>query len=250
MKKLYKYFLTTRKDLKALLLIAFITYFLIELLLNRYTELFDGGFEIGQFFSNLSISYISAFIFYFIVVQIKTQKDKENVNEWIGHKVYSIITDAHLFIQPFQEIKDKMAKFEDLKQQDLMELLNSVERTSKQAPLIINGNNASWLEWYEFLKKSTEESIKEIFVRYSHLDSKLIKNLSRIENSLFFKQWNLLYLDNNIKSFGLYEFQIRSYLKLIYELQKYADQNLKEYKNLTTSFIGWTPQRTSESSKI
>ena len=73
MNKLFKYFLTTRKDLKILLLIAIVAYFVIELWLKRYEELFDGGYEIGQFFSMLSISYISAFIFYFIVVHIKSR---------------------------------------------------------------------------------------------------------------------------------------------------------------------------------
>jgi hypothetical protein len=238
MKKLFKYLLTTRTDLKILLSIAICTYFIIELLLKRYNELFDGGYEIGQFFSNLSISYISAFIFYFIVVHIKSQKDKENVNEWVGHKVYSIITSAHLFIQPLQQLENKKARYEELKESDLSKLLRSVVRTAPQAPYIINDNRASWLEWYEYLKKSTEKSIKEIFVRYLHLDTELIKLLSRIENSLFFYQWDLLYSLEHDVTFGIYEFQIKTYMKLIKELEEYADNNFKEFKYRTSEFIG------------
>lgn len=235
MKKLIKYFLATRKDLKILLLIAISIHFIIELLLKRYNELFDGGYEIGQFFSNLSISYISAFIFYFIVVQIKEQNDKENVNEWVGHKAYSIITSAHLFIQPFQQVENKKARFKDLKEDDLPMLLKSIVRSAPEAPYIVNGQNASWLEWDEYLRESTEESIKEIFVRYSHLDSELIKILSRIENSLFFDQWNSLYTTSYDQTFGIYELEIRTYLKLIKDLQIYAD---KKFQYSTGEFVG------------
>lgn len=239
MKKLFKYFLTTRKDLKILLLLAICIYFLIEFLLKRYTELFEGGYEVGQFFSKLSISYISAFIFYFIVVHIKSQRDKENIYEWVGPKVYSIITNAHLFIQSLQQIENKKARFVDLKEDDLPKLLNSIKRDAEQAPYLINGKNASWLEWYEYLKTSSIESIKEIFIRYSHLDSELIKILSRIENSLFFYQYNLLYDFEYDKTFGIYEFQIRAYLNLIKDLQNYADKNLKEFQNRKGEFLGY-----------
>ncbi|NVO11749.1 MAG: hypothetical protein HXX16_17450 [Bacteroidales bacterium] len=240
MRKLYKYFITARKDLKWLLLLSIVIYFTIEVVLIRYDELFTGASKIGQFFSKLSISYISAFIFYFIVVHIKSQKDKENIYEWVGHKAYSIITSAHLFIQPLMQINDKKAKFEDLKEKDLSKLLKSIDRTAKQAPYLINGENATWLEWYEYLRKSTEDSIKEILVRYSHLDSEFIKILSRIENSLFFYQWNLLYNFEYDKTFGIYEVQIQTYLKLIDDLQIYADSNFKKFQFRTSEFVGYT----------
>jgi hypothetical protein len=239
MRKLYKYFLSARKDLKWLLLLSILTYFLIELVLIRYDELFVGAYIIGQFFSKLSISYISAFVFYFIVVHIKAQKDKENVYEWVGHKAYSIITDAHLFIQPLMQINEKKAKFEDLKENELSQLLKSINRTAKQAPYIVNGENASWLEWYEYLKKSTEDSIDEILVRYAHLDSEFIKILSRIENSLFFYQWNLLYNFEYDKTFEIYKIQIQTYLRLINDLQVYADSNFKKFQFRTSEFVGY-----------
>ena len=238
MNKLYKYFIKVRKDLLFLLLISLCTYFLIEFWFINYDELFPGAHKVGRFFSNLSISYISAFIFYFIVVHVKSEKDKEDINEFVGIKVYSIITSSHLFIQPFLTKENRNARFENFDLQDLGKLLRSIERESKEAPYGRNNEIANWLEWYEYLRASTLDSIKCIFDRYQHVDTKLIKLITRIENSLFFSQWNLLYNFDFDKTFGLYEFQIKTYLKLISELKDYAEVNLKEYQSVRSEFLG------------
>lgn len=238
MKKIFKYFLTVNRSLLFGLVGALFIYFLIELVLNNYSELFPGAHTVGQLFSILSISYIASFIFYFIVVHIKSEEDKENINEYVGYKVYSIITSAHLFIQPLQQTKDKKAKFEDLDLANLKTLLRSINRNSKDAPYIINDQNATWLQWFEYLKESTQSNIKEIFVRYNHLDSKLIRLVTRIENSMFFYQWDLLYNFQYDSTFGIYELQIKSYLTHIKELEEYAEKHFKKHQYTTHEFMG------------
>jgi hypothetical protein len=238
MQKLFKYYRRTRKDLKALLYIFIATYFLIEFVFNNYNEIFNGAHKLAVFFSDISISYISSFIFYFIVVQIKSEEDKANINELIGQKVYSIITSGHLLIQPFLVKKDKKANFEYLNRIQLRKLLSSFNKRDNEAPLSSNGKNKSWLEWYEYLKESTEEDFRIINVRYNLLDAELIKILSRIENSLFFYQFELLYNDVIGETFAMFEIQIFSYLNLIKELEVYADKNLSEFKYRKGDFVG------------
>lgn len=137
------------------------------------------------------------------------------------------------------QIENKKARFEDLELSKLRALLDSIEREAKDAPLIIDNQNGSWLEWFEYLKDSTNESLKEIFARYNHIDTNLIKILTRIENSMFFKQWEILRYNDYDKSFGVYHEQIKMYLVLIADLQKYFDENLKEYGSLTSEFMGY-----------
>jgi len=239
MPKIIKYFLKVRKDLLTILITAILTYFSIELWFNNYSEIFQGANKIGQFISKLSISYISAFIFYFIVVHIKNEKDKENINEYVGYKVYDILTSAHLFIQPFLQIENKKASFDDLEIIKLHTLLASIIRDSKDAPYIVNDKNGTWLDWWEYLKESTFKSFAHIYVRYNHIDTKLIKILTRMENSLFYTQWDMLYINEYDKTFGLYSTQIKMYLSHVKDLQDYADKNLSEYRNRTTEFMGY-----------
>ncbi|MGI4733771.1 MAG: hypothetical protein ACRYG7_01180, partial [Janthinobacterium lividum] len=212
----------------------------IELVFKNYREIFPGASKIGDLLSKLSTSYISSFIFYFIVVHTKSERDKENVNEFIGHNIYSIITCAHLFIQPLQQVKEEKARFENFDLQQLKRLLYSIKRNDKKAPLIIDNENATWLQWFEYLKGSIEENLRVIFLRYNHLDSKLIKILSRIEASIFFTQWNLLYDYGRDDTFAMYEFQIRTFLKHIKDLEEYANKNMKQYQYRSGEFMGTT----------
>jgi hypothetical protein len=238
LKKGLKYFSTVRKELLFLLLIAVITYVTIELVLNRYNGLFPGAHELGQLFSKLSVSYISAFIFYFVVVHTKAETDKENINEYVGHKVHVITASAHLLIQPLQQEVNPQARFEDFKLSDLHDLLKAIDRKDNHAPYVINGRRATWVEWFEYLKELTEKTIREIFIRYNHLDSELIKLLTRIEQSLFFRQWSLLYDFRDDSTFSVYEFQIRTYLNHINALEVYATKHFKSYQYMSNEFIG------------
>lgn len=240
MLKTFKHLKTIKKELIILLFTSLITYFLIEVVLMKFSEIFSGAYELGQFFSKISISYISAFIFYFIVIHIKSEKDKENINEWVGYKAHSIITDAHLFIQPLMQVDNKNARFKKLTKEELHLLLKSIKRRDKQAPYIVKDQKITWLEWFEKQKKSTQESIKEIFVRYPHLDSEFIKIITRIENSIFFYQWDLLYYTLPFdETFAIYEPQIQTYLQLIEELENYSEVNFKKNKYRISEFIGY-----------
>lgn len=241
MKSIYRYFLKVRRELKILLLISIAGYFFIEIFLSNYGEIFPGSEKVGVFFSRLSTAYISAFIFYFIVVHIKTERDKHNVNEFVGHEVYGIITAGHLLIQPFMEKKDKSARFEYLSTGDLSSLLRSIDRQASEAPYSINGKPGTWLQWYEHLKRQIEVHQKNILIRYSHLDSRLIKLLTRLEQSLFLAQWEKLYDFSYDRTFGTYYIQIKFFLDHLRELEKYADENLKQYQYLTGDFVGRMP---------
>lgn len=243
MPELLKYFLRVRRSLLLLLILAFVTYISIEFIFNNYTEIFKGANKIGQLFSKLSVSYISAFIFYFIVVHIKSESDKENVNEFIGQLVNDILTSAHLFVLPFVRIEKKDAHFKDVKTGELRTLLPKIQRMAHEAPYSINGKTTHWLDWWEYLKKSTFESIDEIFLRYNHVDTKLIKIITRIKHSSFFKQWNMLYTNEYDKTFGLYSEQIIMFLTHIHDLQEYADKYLDDYKHRTSQFMGYNRKK-------
>lgn len=85
---------SVRKDLGLIFIIALLTICVIDFLLIDIPELFNGGYKLGQIIYKLCLSYISAFIFYFLVVHIKQQKDKENLYSYVAKKVYMVIGSA------------------------------------------------------------------------------------------------------------------------------------------------------------
>ena len=65
--------------LNILLLLSIIIIFCNNVYFNDIPELFSKGNEIGNIFSNLSLAYISSFIFYLVVVKYQENTDKKNI---------------------------------------------------------------------------------------------------------------------------------------------------------------------------
>lgn len=234
MKKLYGYFKKVRIELKTLLLISIVGYFLI-VWLNIFPEIFTGANKVGDFFSKLCIAYTTSFIFYFVVVHIKAERDKENVGEYVAIKLSDIITVGHLYFEPFLNGK----RFEDLKPSDLTRsILDKVKRNEAgKGYTTLDGTPYTWLQIYEYHKKSTFEALDIIFRRYSHLDSKLIKLLSRIEDSMMYFQWQMLYNFPYDESFGMFQFQLQTYLLVIKELEEYTKKNYGKAEVIRGEFL-------------
>lgn len=234
MKSLLHYFKRTRKELRLLLFVSIAGYFLI-VFLNNFPQIFPGANKIGEFFSKLSMAYITSFVFYFIVVHIKNEKDKENINEFISIQLSEIITCGHLYFQPFigsEKYKDtNIITLPD-------EVFKSVNRFAPESFYTkSNGEKYTWIECYEFLKRDTLKAIDIIHRRYNHLDTKLIKLLSRIENSMLYYQWSLLYDREHSQTFELYSLQLKTYYVAIQELKKYADKNFKPAAQIRGEFM-------------
>lgn len=239
MKNIYKYFRSVRIELKIILAISFSIYLLIELVLRNFPPLFSNASSMADLISNLCASYISAFIFYFVVVHAKSEKDKENIYEYIGHEVYSIITNGHLFIQPLMQLSDPKARFYYPSSEELGLLLSSVNKYDTNAPISFeNGEKGNWIDWFEFLKRGILENINEILA-FNHMsDSELIKLIQRIKNCMFFTQYNLLYEDGFGITLSVLHTQIHYFLNNLQQLEDYADEHLKEYKYITGEFMG------------
>jgi len=136
--------------------------------------------------------------------------------------------------------KDSKAQFSYLSYNELGELMKLFNKYDREAPLQIADNTkANWIEWYAYLKESTQSNIKIIFTRYIHLDTKLINLLTKVENSFFVTQFHLMTDKDAPKELSMYCVQTSAYLKIIQDLEHYAEKNFKNQKNLKSSFYGF-----------
>ncbi len=66
-----------------------------ELLLDKTPELFRGGNKLRDIFSNLSLAYMSSYIFYWLIIVVKERKDKKNIYVSVCRSLGTIISHAH-----------------------------------------------------------------------------------------------------------------------------------------------------------
>ncbi|MDT0295828.1 hypothetical protein ACFQ3R_11520 [Mesonia ostreae] len=83
-----------------LLILAIVFIVLIKFVLADITEILDKGSEFGEIIYNLSLAYISSYIFYQIVVAIPQKRNEKNIHESTSFISYGIIHSGSRIVKP------------------------------------------------------------------------------------------------------------------------------------------------------
>lgn len=232
MKNLYKLILTLRKDLSILFMTCIITVCVIDFWLIHIPELFNGGAAFGVIADKLCLSYISAFIFYFLVVHTKQQKDKENMYAYVSNKVWHIIAYGTTIIREMAKASNVELKSNYPSEQELLEVCSKINPCS-DAPLLISfAANANWYQYFEYYRKMSSEDTQSIYGKMPFLDTKLIKHLADIEDTQWFSLVKAVSpIPIQFKNKNLLNFwsAIIEYLKSVKALQDYYNKKLLVY---------------------
>lgn len=235
LKRWFKYFTSVRIEINILLAVCLLNVVIIEFIFSNIPELFTGGTKITEIFERLCLSYISSYIFFFLVVHTKNQKDRENLYEYIAQKTYRIIGDAKNIIRTFTNKtninikKDEYPSLSDL--QEMCKLINPYD----QAPLILGqvGSYGTWLQYLNHFRIKTEENIAKIYLKMQFLDSDYLKLVIKIEDCTHFSAIKTL-IDIKINNTDLSSFAngLHQYFKCVKDLEEYAEQKFKDYKDI------------------
>ena len=233
MNKYWRCIKSIRQELLILFIIAFLTIILIDFWLIKVPQKFDGGAKIGSIVYRLCISYISAFIFYFLVVHLKNQKDKENIYSYISSKINSIVLDSKDLAQSMSIESDVKMEGTYPTEEELNSICKVINPHSK-APLIINrvSNYANWIQYLNYYKERSNKTTQKIYLKMHFLDSDLVNLLAKIEDCTYFESIGLMIKIMPIGNIDLLAFapELMKYFDLIKDLEKYYNEKLIDYK--------------------
>jgi len=224
---------TLRKDIAVLFAISICTIFCIEFIFKNIPEIFNGAAKIGEIVDKMCLSYVSAFIFYFLVVHYKAQKDKVNLYGYVAGKVAIIISNARVVVHDMARAANLVLQNEYPNEQELSIICSNLNPHS-DSPLLVNGpgNRLTWMQYLVYNKAKSSEATRKIYLKMPFLDSELIKILAQIEDCLYFHiidQWlNLGFGNNDIAPL---QNEISEYFKLIKELERYSEEKLHLYQS-------------------
>jgi len=221
-----------RSDLLAIFLISFFSIVLIDFWLIDIPELFNGGEKLGRIVYKLCFAYISAFIFYFLVVHLKSQKDKENLYSYISSNTSMVIGQAKALINSFVNSSNMKLKGAYPDSIELQSICKTINPNSK-APLILGriGNNATWMQYLDYFKRRSNEASNKVLSKVLFIDSELVQKLAEIEDCNHFKEITM-FVNIPIQNTDLSAFEpsIAQYFNLISDLEKYYEEKLKGYE--------------------
>ena len=182
-KKCVKFVLAVPLPVNIALLISIFTLTLLVLLktnIQLHSELYSVLYR-------LSLSIISSYVFYFIVVHIKSQRDKKNIHRVIDSYINRILTDYRFQKNGISrsvdfEFSDEFPKLEEIKE-CFSQVLPYGEAPLYNPQL---GRSVTWLDCFYSLRNKSCEAIEKILRKSDYIDSKLVSILDDIENNNHF----------------------------------------------------------------
>lgn len=223
---------SVRKELLILFFLSIITITSIDFYLIKIPEFFDGGAKVGKIIYRLSLSYISAFIFYFIVIHIKREKDKRILFPYITKKTNHLIGDCKSMFKTMAkeanvDLSSAFPTAEELKQ-----ICSNIDPRQK-GPMIMNQKigYGNWYHYLNYLRIRSKNHTEKIFKQIQILDPELIRLISQVEDTHLFSLIELS-AGNTFNSSTLTGFNapMEEYLKRISELNSYYEERLTDYQ--------------------
>lgn len=219
-----------RRDLSTIFILALASILLIDFWLIGTSEIFPGGYKLGQIIYKVSLSYISAFIFYFLVVHMKQQKDKENLKSYIGQKARLVVLQYKTVIRDLLKGSGLPLESEYPKDSEIEAICIKIN-PHDQAPMLLYANskmNANWAQYLAIHKERSDEAIKKIFTKMPFLDTILVNKLVNIEDCSYFLQipWVERTMPIKNQDITFLSKEIIKYRDMIADLENYINKNL------------------------
>lgn len=230
--KIFRYIKTLPLALNIAIIISFISIVVIDFYLKDIEEIVSWGSEFGNIYYRVCLSMIASYVFYFIVIHLKSIKDKENVNKFISFKVSNILSTYNTQINEIKKLSNNIDEKKYFKLEELEKLFKNINPNA-QAPLILGTKYATWMQYFQYNNKRTQKNINKIFVQMPFLDSELVDILAHIEDNHHFDIIDLISsLQFNNKSMESFASSFDRYANLCQKLEVYYDKKLIIYKKV------------------
>jgi len=224
-----------------ILILSSITIILNDFVFNETAEIISIGNELGSVLSNLSLAYISSYIFYLIVVVVKEKQDKRNVYISVCNLTDILLEHAFtIYNEVIESTGTDTTKFNKLtitKEEyfKLCEICNP--RHTYKNKHFGSVFNPQYANVAQFLQNGTvynaNRYIDKILVFMPFLDTEFIALLNKLRDSQFFKKGaeTLITLtQGNIPDVKIGRFvSMFEYLEIAREIEKYNVKNSKKY---------------------
>lgn len=233
-----------KKIIKLFLILSILIVVFNDFILKDITEKFDLGDELGSVLSNLSLAYISSYIFYILVVELKEKKDKKNVLRLVYELTDDLISNGY---SPITEVMEALeVPLKDYKKNTMTreEFFTWCEKCDvKYVPKnkffgnYPNNHRSAYIT--EFIYNSSvyhaNKNIDKIFEFMPYLDTDFIALLNQLRYSIFFKRdaYSLTQISSltNIpnKMIGRID-SMYDYIEIIHKIEKYNNKYHLKYK--------------------
>jgi len=166
-----------------LAIIAFSSILIIELCLGEIPAVNALCYKIGKVYLSICYSFLSAIVFYFIVVHVPKENRKANMYRFLNNKINSIDIKVRTIVS---EIGISSLQKLDVLKPDENKIVNACNAINPQKALVTHEKfNRTYSDWFDFLLVKNDEIEKLIVVIVTidnSIDRDILKVLTYIED--------------------------------------------------------------------
>lgn len=223
-----------------LLAILIISLFIVvsnNLLFSDVPEKFSKGSELGNIFSNLSLAYISSYIFYLIVVKTQENKNKKNIYSTIYNLSKELVNRGN-YVVTILAVANKCSSrklIKEITEKEYLELCKKTNPKDISPNSTLGPPNFIPLTYGEVIYNNSYSHvntlIEKIFIYMPFLESDLVRLLNNLKESHFFTMAQYI---ANPRQYGNSDFSVMGkpmfeYYLNIQEIEIYIEENYKKY---------------------
>jgi hypothetical protein len=187
---------------------------------------------LGDLVDNICYSILASSIFFFVVIHIKSEKDKANVSSFVVELVTEISGDCTRQLLDFNlahtrdNPKGIRPNMENLTNDLINDSFRVIAPMSKSALFLVHeGHFANRLELMDYYRIQTTRKIQKLLTHIIYLDPELVRILTKIDNCPHFRALSL------VRNFNVTNSEMTPwadsffrYCALIKELNQYAQR--------------------------
>lgn len=205
--------------------------------------------EINKLLEALSISYIAGFIFYYLVVYLKEEKDKEHIMPFIANHTYFLINQVRLFNSLLKReagidslpLNLDMGLFKEgdyPTEADWGEIIKIDLNARNNVPTTSLRGRSEIPTFLTIIQKEVnfiDERVNHILTKLQFVEPEYIRILSNITDCKFHRQMksrgnvNYTVVYSPLKNLETYADTFKEYFNFIKTLENYSAKNLKQF---------------------
>ncbi len=140
----------------------------------------------------LGLAYITSYIFYFVVVHIKNQRDRGAIYPHIIEQSNVIIGRGKLVLGEMRRTTGSTMDSSYPTMDEVEFMCKSIHPYQLANMQFLGGSNASWLQYLEHFMDESKIYLKDIYSLIQFLDAEYIKLLTSFERNQLYIQMTLI----------------------------------------------------------
>lgn len=223
--ELYKFLRTVPRSVTYLAVIALAMLGVKVLFLNRWPAPWILLYEVGVLVEAILGSILASYFFYVVVVHLKCVNDRKAVDPYINRQTTRIVDECQTLLLRLGNASGSTLLLESVSFDTIKDSLSKI-KTNTKGPIYIGpnfGNQGNFIQYFDFGKQRTQESITKVLAQIIYVDAKLVSILAEINDCSYFTIVNFM-ANNNLSDSDLSNCApaLYEYCELCLELKLYT----------------------------